>query len=169
MGLDITAYSNIRHVPDVTDQDRAYELGLTMLWRNNDFPHRADDIIDRGVYAYATMIDFRAGSYSGYNLWREELAKLAGYPALSDPRRDRSGPRHDVGAWNADSGPFWELINFSDCEGVIGATVAAKVLRDFVEFQPKADAHQGDWFRDRYALWRKAFELAANDGAVSFH
>ena len=61
------------------------------------------------------------------------------------------------------------MINFSDCEGVIGPKTSAKLAKDFAEFQAQADAHPDDWFRDLYTTWRRAFELASDDGAVGFH
>ena len=62
-----------------------------------------------------------------------ELATLAGYAGADD-------------AWERTDGPFWELINFSDCEGVIGPKTSAKLAGDFAAFQEKADAHHGQWF-----------------------
>ena len=36
--------------------------------------------------------------------------------------------------------PFVELINFSDCEGVIGPEVAAKLAKDFADYEFSASA-----------------------------
>lgn len=55
------------------------------------------------------------------------------------------------------------------CEGVIGSSVSAKLAKDFADFQKDADAHEDRNFREKYAEWRKEFEMAADDGAVSFH
>jgi len=33
----------------------------------------------------------------------------------------------------------------------------------------EGDAHADEWFRELYATWRRAFELASDDGAVAFH
>ena len=114
---------------------------------------------------------FRAGSYSGYNHWREKLAEIAGYPSIET---DRFGSglkemRHDAGAREAGSGPFYELIWFSDCEGIIGPITSAKLARDFADFQAKADAVEDDYWREKYGKWRQAFEMAAEEGAVDFH
>lgn len=161
MGLDITAYRGL--VP-TSDPDAHYLSGNAA-----EFKARADGLED-GRYDADQCIGFAAGSYGGYNAWRDQLAQLAGYPRV----RHLAGykPPEDLyaaGAWEATEGPFWELINFSDCEGFIGPKTSAKLARDFAEFQAKADAHEDEWFRRKYAEWRKAFELAANDGAVDFH
>lgn len=178
MGLDVTAYSKIQKVDAVFDSDGTpidpqtrEDLDDVVQFRlNDDYPERAADIEDNGVYRYADSLGLHAGSYSGYNFWRNELAKLAGYPAVKVDRYNTGNVqvRHDQGAWNTDSGPFWELITFSDCEGVMGPDVCAKLAKDFAGHQAKADAHEDERFRGKYAEWRAAFELAADGGAVDF-
>jgi hypothetical protein len=154
MGLDIIAYR------DLTEID-----GARLAHNSDEFAARSDDIDTGATYHAAEDYGFRAGSYSGYNEWREELAKLAGYEHV--PYRDE-GKTHSAGAWSQSSGPFWELIYFSDCEGTIGPKTSAKLAKDFADFQPKADQHPHDWFRNLYAHWRRAFDLAAQNGAVVF-
>ena len=160
MGLDISASRSAKLVRDNADKDYdGYDDGLQHVYVNPAFPAQADGMVS-GWYKMdpEDEVDFRAGSYSGYNLWREQLAALVDI----NPR--------DV--WNAQqppSGPFVELINFSDCEGVIGPVTSAKLARDFAEHQAKADAHEDEWFRTRYVHWREAFELAARGGCVRFH
>lgn len=168
MGLDISWYRDIREAPDGDPgSDYAHYF---MACVNSHYPERAGQVKHGVVYTFAEKKSFRAGTYSGYNEWREELAKFAGYPAVSDPTRERHPePRHDAGAWAADGGPFWELIHFSDCEGIIGAPVAAKLAKDFADHAERAAAFGDDWWRQLYALWRNAFEKAADNGAVDFH
>lgn len=176
MGLDITAYRNLTKA---TDKDDAFDSEGELRWDegwerfyvNPDFPGRAGDIDDGAAYRAEDSFGFRAGSYSGYSLWREHLAALAGYRAsvvAGDDYSERFPHSRGVHV-DPKPGPFVELINFSDCEGVIGAAVSAKLARDFAEYQAKADQHPDEWFRDRYAMWRKAFEMAADNGAVAFH
>lgn len=83
--------------------------------------------------------------------------------------RALAGHDNAEAVWNgkANGEAFVELINFSDCEGVIGAEVAKKLAADFAAYQDKA-GDKGDFARV-YASWRKAFELAADGGAVCFH
>ena len=170
MGLDITAYGRLvkqEIQPDI-DDERADDYFRCRI--NSDFPGRADDLEDGAHYSWDDITGFAAGSYGGYGQWREQLAMLAGYPPL--PHRSswetKTRSLHAAGAWAAKEGPFWELIHFSDCDGVIGAKVAEKLAKDFAAHQEKAD-QAGGWFLDRYNEWRKAFELAANGGAVDFH
>jgi len=171
MGLDITYYSNLKKIDCAFDDD-GEPIGVIDYFQayvNPDFPGRADEIENKAVYSYDESDGFRAGSYSGYNAWRESLAKLAGYPEIDTEKIGIPCKRHDAGAWKAASGPFWEMIYFSDCEGVIGAAVSAKLADDFAKFQPLADSHPEEWFRNLYAQWFTAFNVASNSGAVSFH
>lgn len=155
MGLDITAYRNIKRIGDY-NPDYDWENGEFTLYPNNDFPGREDGIA-RGTYTATDSMDFRAGSYGGYNAWREQLAQLVGHKTARD-------------VWGCPQpGPFVELINFSDCEGTIGPETSKKLAQDFSDFQHIADAHDDEWFIDRYNLWRKAFEMAADNGAVEFY
>lgn len=127
------------------------------------------ELTDRGVYSYDNYYGFCAGSYGGYNGWRESLAKMAGYPSGKYEQYGKDWDSHCVACWEGQLGPFSELINFSDCEGAIGAKVAAKLAQDFAEHQQKVDAHPDDRFRRLYGEWRKAFEMAKDNGAVHFH
>jgi hypothetical protein len=176
MGLDITAYRGLRRAqpgegmnPKYGDAD--YENGWHEMYVNSDFPSQADDIVDRAIYHADDDFGFRAGSYSGYSVWRDQLAEMVGYPAITDglDKYRREYPYSSGVHADPKPGPFVELINFSDCEGVIGPKTSAKLAADFKAFQEKADAHPDDWFREKYADWRKAFEMAADNGAVSFH
>lgn len=163
MGLDITYFRRLTKqappAPDF-DPDAHWEKGWRSLFGNPDFPGHAPEIEDGAFYSAADedVGGFRAGSYGGYNVWRDQLAQLAGWPSAQ-------------AVWNGKvaTGPFVELINFSDCEGVIGAGVSAKLAKDFAAYQPKADAHPDEYFRAKYAEWRRAFEAAADGGAVEFH
>lgn len=171
MGLDITWYRGIARAAESEgrDEDGLPLDGFNSFYLNSDFPGRADDITEGAIYSFEEEGDFCAGSYGGYNRWRDDLAKLAGYAATPHARYGSTETRHDAGAWQASSGPFWELINFSDCEGTIGTAVSAKLSADFAKYQPKADSHPNEYFRERYARWRNAFDKAAQSGCVAFH
>lgn len=166
MGLDISWYRECFEIKEpLLDSDGVPKWGFR-AYINSHYPERAGQIKNGAVYGHGDHGSFRAGSYGGYNDWREQLAKLAGcYEATGDD------PRHaySAGAWAATAGPFWELIHFADNEGVIGAEVSAKLAADFATFQERADHHPDEWFCDRYRVWRFAFEQAAHNGAVDFH
>lgn len=155
MGLDITAYSQLtdkRALGEGYEYDYEVEVAF---YTQDTFPGRAEGIDKNRVYAFAEKFGFSAGSYGGYNEWRNRLAQMAGY-------------KNDEHAWASDSGPFWELINYPDNEGVFAGPAVSKLLADFVAYQEKADAI-GDYFAVQYRAFRKAFALAVDGGAVKFH
>jgi len=149
MGLDIIAYSKL----EPTESGKV--PGVTTVLSKDDITTRADGL-ESGRYTFDKSVSFRAGSYSGYNQWRDWLAKLSGWKSAE-------------ACWGVthSKGPFYELINFSDCSGVIGPATSKKLAKDFADYEnkvPRADAH----FHDLYLKWKEAFELAADDGAIVF-
>lgn len=159
MGLDITAYRKLKVVEnpifdedgDLFNWDSEWKPGASMDWSERHFPGRAEGIDSKTVYEYEDSYDFRAGSYSGYGVWRSELKRFNGNIA------------------------FQELINFADNEGVIGYVVAKKLAKDFSDHEAEAKefaktlGDNGEWWLAKYYDWKKAFEMASDNGAVGFH
>lgn len=109
--------------------------------------------------AASQSFGWRAGSYGGYNAFRNSLAALSGH---SDS---------DFWGGEADENwPFYELVNFADNEGVLGTDACRNLLEDFRTFRDDyLRANSDDWDRERYDDWITALELAADDGLVVFH
>ena len=110
MGLDITAHRGLVPAPEAAmmDEDARYRTDVHQFYHNPDFPGRADDIAHKGFYRAAESFSFRAGSYSGYNRWRDQLAELAEYSAVPHPRRGDDS--HAASVWaDPKPGPFMEL------------------------------------------------------------
>lgn len=165
MGLDITAYSQAEFVHDRKPQtdtqwDSLYEESL--IWVQN---WGAFDIAFEGLREGVYQVNgeshgFRAGSYSGYNVWREQLSKaiLGVEPTV---------------IWNNlekfKGAPFVELINFSDCEGYIGPVASTKLLTDFKQHWTDFSAMADQYSAEKYNDWLRAFELASDNGFVEFH
>lgn len=181
MGLSITAFRKGRLVTgiDAYEPDGSPRDEVIVLRENVDDTFKGrEEGIEIGAY-WVEQEDgmvFHVGPCSSYGDWREMLARLAGYaahpnpPGLSPSGADRA---HSWTAWEAKEGPFWELINFSDCEGTIGPVAAAKLARDFAEWQVRmysaSLSETGPDFLDHYGRFRRAFDLAAEGGAVTFH
>lgn len=166
MGLDITAYRKLTKLDVLFDEDGEPVDHVTgepvenyfRAWDNPDFPGRAEGLEHLAIYGYAEYEHVFSRSYVGYNRWRETLAKLAGYTPDD--------------AWDGlvqAGAPFWELVNFADNEGAIGPVVAAKLLRDFEEFDERAKTIENDLFYQGYCSIRRGLELAADGGALEFH
>lgn len=176
MGLDIFAYSCVSFV-EVLPDDEAWEakyaddvapIGLKtdFVTATQDHPERLAPLFapQEGVAVYkidGEELSFRVGRYSFYNWWREQLSMMANgiMPEVLWRNRDRAEVRKL---------PFYLLIDFSDCSGAIGATAARILAQEFAQFHPQADQHPDDDFRDVYAEFRTAFELASFDGFVKF-
>lgn len=176
MGLDITAYSKIKRLDAHLNDDGKAVYNSTgeevqehsfHVWLNPSFPGRADELVDGGIYAYEDCTGHGVG-YGGYYWWRNELAEMAGYPVGEHEMGHGTETNHFGGVLNSDGGTFYELINFSDCEGAIGATVAAKLLEDFKTFYAKAESIDGLFF-EQYKHWQSAMEMASNNGCIIFH
>lgn len=172
MGLDITAWKIARpltpdernQIPAENPQDWWYEKhGDTSEIHKpyTEFPATADGLAALDyVVCEGETLDFRAGSYSGYNEWRNDLAKMLGYSATE---KDWRVPA---------SGPFVELIRNSDCDSIIGPSTCAKLAQDFdtyvekfTTFAQSLEYPVGYWIR-KYQSWRDAFTLAAHTGCV---
>lgn len=167
MGLDITAVrrAKLEHAPTIGDGGHDhYPDEVRYVYANPDFPGREDGLTN-GCYSYASSFGFRAGSYGGYNWWRDRLALFAyGVKANAlwcDPSNEGRA--------------FWELINFADNEGVIGPKTSAKLIGDFKRSAEAAEIYattlggDGAYWIEKYREWAKAFYIASDDGFVSFH
>lgn len=170
-GLDVTAYTRLAPVASPQlDQDGEPIGEKQVMLVPVEFVERFTGLTPNGVYRYEAAFEFRAGSYSGYNHWRNELARLAGYAATPDTLPDgKIEMRYDATVWRLQKGPFWELIDFSDSEGVIGPVVCKRVYADFVQYHHAALQHPDENFRAAYAEWMKAFAMCADEGAIVFH
>jgi len=177
MGLDITAYRKLTKLDVLFNEDgepvdpatREPIENYFKVNSNPDFPGREEGLIDRAAYSYEEVDSVFSRSYGGYGRWREVLAKLAGYPATAYVRHGQTDMLHAAACWEGATGPFSELINFSDCEGVIGPVVSAKLAKDFAEFDERAKAITDDYFYEGYCEMRRGAEMAADGGALSFH
>lgn len=161
MGLDITAFSTLVVQPDydpatVDLDDTVVEISQEIInWTEKNWPGRTAGLV-AGICGFSAAIDFAAGSYGGYNRWRDRLAKLAGFPDADTVWRD------------SPQGPFVELINFADNEGYIGPVVAAKLAVDFAAYRTLANEVEIPGFAERYSYWHDACLIAANGGCLVF-
>ena len=158
MGLDIRAYKGLQVVKepqfdeygDLVNWNTEWTPGPSMDWSETHFPGRGAGVNSNTVYRFEDSFGFCAGSYFGYNWWRDQLNELS------------------------DGKSFRELINFADNEGVIGPVVSKKLYQDFQNNKGKASVfsrtfNNGDRWLDKYNDWMRAFEFAAENGAVDFH
>lgn len=156
MGLDIRAFKNLRKVENPIldsdgypkDYDNQWLPGASMDWSESIWKGKGHPVESNCVYEFEDVYSFSAGSYSGYNRWRDDLENFRG----------------DVA--------FQELIDFADNEGVIGSVLAQKLYDDFKNNHKDAieysKAINDDWFIRKYEDYMEAFNYARQNGAVNF-
>lgn len=172
MGLAIRYFKEVTFI----DQDHT-KVSDKDVWLYNDStfsangagllpegvePIRRLENIHYGRFRVQHGAGFSVGPYNHYWTWRQWLWKLI----------------HDLSninaVWQAPGSyehlAFFNLIHFSDCEGVIGPIVSARLAREFSMHQPKIDALQDQHFQFvlLYRAFHEAFESAAGKGAVVF-
>jgi hypothetical protein len=164
MGLDVYAYEIITVLPAHDRNDECYEDESHVATRS-DFEHSWGSIPHDGkegacVEVSGKEMHFRAGSYSGYGEWRDGLSQAAMGVSASTVWGDREGHAGE---------PFYELIDFSDCDGVFGPEVCAKLAKDFQEHRHDVrPSLEEQWMVPLYDKWQEAFSLAAGRGMVKF-
>ena len=164
MGLDVSVYERVEHIGAFNEREHDDCDEVVHLYYAG-FEQRGDGLVEGAYRVSGETEAFRAGSYSGYNRWREQLC-------------DMVCGRKPEAVWSGEVAPlaFGELINFADNEGFIGPKTSAKLANDFETLAGQAEDYarrlgeiEGRWFLDRYRDFRNAFRLAANHGAVKFH
>jgi hypothetical protein len=201
MGLDISYYSNVKHIPwqdvpqDVKPFNAAYdkweeeypEHYLYYINKKGSYFPKHLEGLEEGWYLVPRNFgrnSFRAGSYSSYNQWRDDLALAAVYEGGA---QDVWSMYDESIVGEPESPPFLELINFSDSDGIIGPKVSEKLYNDFVKYEPKIKKKidfwelkfdpnkqdyslaEGEYFINKYNEWKEAFRVASQNGFVSFH
>lgn len=174
MGLDICGFSQLsyigHHPLDHEDDgdwlcdgrpDDNNDLQHISAYAYADFPHalmslrdvrRKERFLYGGCFTItpATLIHrFRAGSYSGYGMWRNDL-------------RERFNPELRP------EGPFYELIWFADNEGTLDEMAATSLLGNFRQYEVEYLTEQPRG-ADLWQHWTRACELAADGGLIDFH
>ncbi len=165
MNLTISAYAGLEQLDDprVDATGAPLDVFCVRLDAAPRFPHYAADLDMQRVYRYRNAFEFSAGTYVMHDIFREQLAELANYPAIP-----LAGARicHTNGAIAEPAGPFKELIDFSITAGTIGPRLCAKLVDDFGRFMGRVDAERDHLFAELYRNWYFALCLAENDGAV---
>jgi len=157
MGLDIVAYSKLVLESNGDREEGNYNVGC---FYPQTFKQQYEPLIEGQYYKSENdSISFKAGSYGGYNHWRNQLAQLI-------YKTDAKVIWEDIDKYRGK--PFINLIHFSDCEGTIGSVASKQLAKDFQDYQYLVDEDLDVYFKEKYSEWRNAFELASDDGAVVF-
>lgn len=163
MGLSVAAYRDLKitHAHAYNADGHRLDDVEVVFYKNPAFPDQYDKLVEDAGYE-GTSISGPVYAYSAHGRWREALAKLAGYTPVEGHVH-----AHAMACWSGATGPFSELINFSDCEGSIGPLTSLKLAEDFAKFDDRAK-EVGEDFYKHYTKWHKVFEHASHNGAVEF-
>lgn len=163
MGLDIIAYSRLKknECLSAMSEKEKDELDVDCLIMypllteiDDAFPGRAEPLKYNGdVYDCENYEWINIGSYSTYGWFRRTLE-----------------------TFSEDRDCFNELIDFSDCEGVIGSVVSEKLYEDFSSnaesfeqwVYQKYSVVEGELLLRMYYKFESAFGIAKDGGAVEF-
>lgn len=171
MGLDCTAYEKIEltdeHEPSERSTDGkhawCYVDDHIQIYDNGFTASMAGLLPGRCYLASGERFGWRAGSYGGYNTFRALLSNAA---IGVSPEKVWRDPVAYQGA------PFFELVNFSDCEGQIGPQACEALHADFTEHIDKLREAFGSadgYYQEKLDDWVRAFTIAAPHGLVDFH
>jgi hypothetical protein len=141
MGLDISYYSNIKKYDKSNiDDDEGDNDNLIYIYPTN-FKYQLGSLIENSYYdiSDSKRNSFCAGSYSGYGYWRNLLAIMAGYGSSENVWKDfynnmRYYKLKKINGIEIKLKPFYALINFSDCESVIGNEISKELYQNFFRF-----------------------------------
>lgn len=169
MGLDVSFYASATLVhgdlhpraltePKPGPTEECWDT-FTVAYVNPDFPDQADGITHKSCWRTEGRSAHIHHSYSGYNIFREWLCKAVLGVA---PEIVWANPEQ---WWNQ---PLVPLINFSDCEGLIGPVTAQRLAQDFAQHRERLGADQDEGMVKRYDEWAAAFALVGPTGFVRF-
>jgi hypothetical protein len=133
--------------------------------------------LDITLYEFTSLVEFRAGSYSGFGEFRELLAKSAGM-VLDD--------FHGFGGkteWTHEE-TYYELLNHSDCDWDLRHYECVELIKDFTpenrevfsktlkdEFPKDEDERLVEYYLGKWDKWKEVIGLCAeNDNyLIEFH
>ncbi len=152
MGLDITGYEDIKATGKTFNIEEDEYISVSD-WKQSNMKYIEEQQIE-----YKETHCFRAGSYGGYNSFRNNLCTLANNITVEE-------------LWKTEdeSLKFYWLINFSDCEGYIGTSYCKILYDEFVKYNDKIMSSLNDFDKVKYKDFKEAFRLGSNNGLVDFH
>lgn len=181
MGLDVTACKNVKLIiePKISEADELIQV------YHGHFGEQCGELQDGSYYNCEEEDWFCGMSYGSYSHFRNELAKIGGWPEykVSKPSYDDVDYEDKrfcydfpnvASILNHDSdevhGAFVEVINFSDCEGFICSEFCKKLHKDFLDHQGVANEILADnsSYLKMYNGLRDAFEFGSHAGFVQY-
>lgn len=155
MGLDISVYT----VEGITEDEEEY--GFYSFLEIDEWASRCENLQKNTYYNGKCIFRGPSYAYSHHSRFRCNLLRLVSRFDLLDERGI---------IWDAITKdiPFYELINFSDCEGVIDWECAERIYADFLKYN--CLIVEENEFSEDYKEWMETFKIATESkGVVVFH
>jgi len=156
MGLYVRVYKNIKKIKDCDEADfRAFV-------DHPSWKFKIKNLEEDGCYVGEQAQPTISYPYSAHSFFRETLIKLIEREDLLDNAGNIDYERlpEDI--------PFYDFINFSDCEGCLDWEVSAKIFEDFEKYNKKAMEKLTGFSNQRYQEWYEIFKSAKDNGVVVF-
>lgn len=133
MGVSISVYDDVKIIDEQNEnEDMDYSFQVYVSLDEEDQKFKVKNL-EYGRYYEGVGVDGIDYSYSTHNRFREYLMKLIGREDLLD---DDGKIKWEILSDNSDI-PFYNLINFSDCEGCFDWEISQKLYKDFETFNEK--------------------------------
>jgi len=177
MGLDISVYKNL--VETTNEDDDVIYTG-----NNSGFIYQLGNLKQNTYYSVESVDDFCVGSYSSYSEFRRILHSLIDNGKIEDfwnkysylvstdyqvlKREDKLKRILDINYKSVDI-PFLEIIDFSDCEGILSCEICGKLYKDFIFYDSKAKNLNDEYFYGLYKRFTNATMIASeNNGCICY-
>ena len=164
MGLDTRVYDNVKIADFIKIEDEDdYDFITYVASPSWDFKIKNLEK-DRKYNGDRVSLDDIAYSYGTHNRFREHLIKMM-------RRNDLVDYKGEI-AWDAlvkeNRLPFYDFINFSDCEGVLDWEINEKIYKDFNDWHNEAKEYfeQDSWAYRNYKSWLSSFDNGRKVGSV---
>lgn len=166
MGLDISVYQNYK-VLDINEDDEDYDYDFQAFSIEEGWENRIKHLEKGKFYEGDQVAHLISYGYSTHNRFREQLLRLIGRDDLLKPEDgkidwEKLFPENKL--------PFYELVYFSDCEGVLDWETSEKLYKDFKDYESLANKvfKEDEYNLRRYNDWMETFELGKDKGVVVF-
>lgn len=164
MGLDVSAYKNIKKVENPRMGEDGYLIydeeqeGYILAYTLEGFEDRIKNLEWQSYYKGESTKFGVSCSYGGHNRFRESICKMFGITPDIIWNNREAHKEH----------PFYELVDFADNEGVLDYECASKLHGDFLDYQEIAEAKLNKHEYNHYCKWIDVLKAASENGCVVF-
>jgi hypothetical protein len=183
MSLDFYAYSNVIFQKNIFydnkknmivdksgSQHPDFKL-CKVAFVSDDFYYHSNGITNNSVFKYDQIFHYNFKDSEYYGEWRNTLSKILQYNPSKSKKYKKIA--YTLGAFDYDSGPFLNLICFSDCDGLINSNYCKEIYNDFVKYTKYvSDMPDEQFIMDKetfieiYDNIKKCFEIGSTNGLV---